>query len=390
MTVTRAQVIALPKAELHLHIEGTLEPELAFELAARNGVTLSYRDVEALRGAYSFSDLGSFLDLYYECMAVLRTAEDFADLASAYLARARADGVTRVEMFFDPQVHLSRGVPLTEVIGGLRTAADRSAAAGGPQVGLIPCFLRDRGPDDAAKTLEELAPHAGQLLAVGLDSAEVGYPPADFAARLRRRPRARTAHRRARGGGRPAGLRLAGDRPARRRASRPRHPQRRGPRAATAARGRRNPADGLPAVQRPAPLRPHDRRPPAADPARRGRQCHDQLRRPRLLRRLRRRQLPGDRLGPRPRPHRPSPPSPPTPSPPPSTSPSAPRDPLAAANPRVPRRSAPSAPPAAPACPAHPHRVITKDLCCYTTNFLRHDKSLRDHGAERALAARAK
>ena len=181
MTVTRAQVIALPKAELHLHIEGTLEPELAFELAARNGVTLSYRDVEALRGAYSFSDLGSFLGLYYECMAVLRTAEDFADLGSAYLARARADGVTRVEMFFDPQVHLSRGVPLTEVIGGLRTAADRSAAAGGPQAGLIPCFLRDRGPDDAAKTLEELAPHAGQLLAVGLDSAEVGYPPADFA-----------------------------------------------------------------------------------------------------------------------------------------------------------------------------------------------------------------
>jgi adenosine deaminase len=181
VTVTRAQVIALPKAELHLHIEGTLEPELAFELAARNGVTLSYQDVEALRGAYSFGDLSSFLGLYYECMAVLRTAEDFADLASAYLARARTDGVTRVEMFFDPQVHLSRGVPLTEVIGGLRAGADRSAVAGGPQVGLIPCFLRDRGPDDAAKTLEELAPHAGQLLAVGLDSAEVGYPPSDFA-----------------------------------------------------------------------------------------------------------------------------------------------------------------------------------------------------------------
>ncbi len=181
MTVTRAQVSALPKAELHLHIEGTLEPELAFELAARNGVGLSYQDIEALRGAYSFSDLSSFLGLYYECMAVLRTAEDFADLASAYLARARADGVTRVEMFFDPQVHLSRGVPLTEVIGGLRTAAARSAESGGPQVGLIACFLRDLGPDAAAKTLDELAGHAGQLLAVGLDSAEVGYPPADFA-----------------------------------------------------------------------------------------------------------------------------------------------------------------------------------------------------------------
>jgi adenosine deaminase len=181
MTVTRAQVAALPKAELHLHIEGTLEPELALELSARNGVPLPYRDVQALRGAYSFSDLGSFLALYYECMAVLRTAEDFADLAAAYLARAKADGVSRVEMFFDPQVHLSRGVPLTEVIGGLRKAADRSAETGGPEVGLIACFLRDRGPKEAAKTLDALAEHAGQLLAVGLDSAEVGYPPSDFA-----------------------------------------------------------------------------------------------------------------------------------------------------------------------------------------------------------------
>jgi adenosine deaminase len=181
MLVTSEQVAALPKAELHLHIEGTLEPELALELSDRNGVPLAYRDVAALRGAYSFSDLGSFLTLYYECMAVLRTAEDFADLAAAYLARARADGVTRVEMFFDPQVHLSRGVPLSEVIGGLRKAADRSAETDGPEVGLIACFLRDRGPADAARTLDALAEHAGQLLGVGLDSAEVGYPPSDFA-----------------------------------------------------------------------------------------------------------------------------------------------------------------------------------------------------------------
>lgn len=181
MTVTRAQVTALPKAELHLHIEGTLEPELALELAARNGVTLPYRDVEALRGAYSFRDLGSFLALYYECMAVLRTAEDFAALATAYLARARADGVRTAEIFFDPQVHLSRGVPLTEVIGGLRSAAVSSAASGGPRVGLIACFLRDRGPADAARTLDALAGHADQLLGVGLDSAEIGYPPGDFA-----------------------------------------------------------------------------------------------------------------------------------------------------------------------------------------------------------------
>jgi adenosine deaminase len=179
--VARAQVAALPKAELHLHIEGTLEPALALELAARNRVTLPYRDAAALRRAYSFSDLGSFLALYYECMAVLRTAQDFEDLASAYLARARADGVTRVEMFFDPQVHLSRGIPLAEVIGGLRAAAARNAGGGGPRVGLIACFLRDRGPDDAARMLEALAEHAGQLLGVGLDSAEVGYPPGDFA-----------------------------------------------------------------------------------------------------------------------------------------------------------------------------------------------------------------
>jgi adenosine deaminase len=182
MTVTRAQVTALPKAELHLHIEGTLEPELALALAARNGVTLPYRDVEALRGAYSFRDLTSFLALYYECMAVLRTAEDFAALATAYLDRARADGVRTAEIFFDPQVHLSRGVPLSEVIGGLRSAAASSAASGGPRAGLIACFLRDRGPADAARTLEALAAHADQLIGVGLDSAEVGYPPGDFAA----------------------------------------------------------------------------------------------------------------------------------------------------------------------------------------------------------------
>jgi adenosine deaminase len=179
--VTRAQVSALPKAELHLHVEGTLEPELAFDLAARNGVGLRYPDTETLRRAYQFSDLSSFLALYYECMAVLRTAEDFADLATAYLDRARADGVTRVEMFFDPQMHLCRGVPLTEVIGGLRAAAERSAASGGPQAGLIACFLRDLGPADAAATLEALAGHAGELLGIGLDSAEVGYPPGAFA-----------------------------------------------------------------------------------------------------------------------------------------------------------------------------------------------------------------
>ncbi len=181
MTVTHAQVAALPKAELHLHIEGTLEPELAFVLATRNSVPLRHADAAALRGAYAFTSLGSFLDLYYECMAVLRTAEDFADLAAAYLAKAKADGVTRTEIFFDPQVHMARGVPLDAVIGGLKAAAGRSAASGGPHAELIACFLRDRGPGDAMKTLECLSGYAGDLLGVGLDSAEVGYPPADFA-----------------------------------------------------------------------------------------------------------------------------------------------------------------------------------------------------------------
>jgi adenine deaminase len=181
MTVTHAQVAALPKAELHLHIEGTLEPELALKMAARNGVPLRHADAAELRRAYAFTSLASFLDLYYECMAVLRTAEDFADLAGAYLARARADGVTRAEVFFDPQMHIARGVPLDTVIGGLTAAADRSAADGGPRAEFIACFLRDRGPASAMETLESLSGYAGQLLGVGLDSAEVGYPPADFA-----------------------------------------------------------------------------------------------------------------------------------------------------------------------------------------------------------------
>jgi len=181
MTPTHAQVAALPKAELHLHIEGTLEPELAFKLAARNGVPLRYADAAQLHRAYAFTSLGSFLDLYYECMAVLRTAEDFADLATAYLAKARADGVTRAEMFFDPQMHIARGVPLSTVMDGLQAAIDKSLATGGPRAELIACFLRDRGPADAMKTLESLSGYAGQLLGVGLDSAEVGYPPSGFA-----------------------------------------------------------------------------------------------------------------------------------------------------------------------------------------------------------------
>jgi adenine deaminase len=180
--VDRSYVTGLAKAELHLHLEGTLEPELAFELAARNGVTLPFADVQQLRRAHSFGDLQSFLDLYYTCMTVLRTADDFHDLAAAYVARARADGVVRAEVFFDPQEHTARGVPLAEVAAGLSRAAAGSAAAGGPEVALIACAVRHRGPEAALEMVQSLEPHREAIAGVGLDSTEVDHPPRLFAA----------------------------------------------------------------------------------------------------------------------------------------------------------------------------------------------------------------
>jgi adenosine deaminase len=177
----RSYVAGLPKAELHLHVEGTLEPELAFELAARNGVRLPFADIAELRRAKDFSDLQSFLDLLYACMAVLRTAADFHDLATAYLRRAREDGVVRVEIFFDPQEHTDRGVPLAEVVSGLTSAAAESAAAGGPAVALIACVVRHRGPDAALEMVQSLEPYRAAITGVGLDSSEVGHPPRLFA-----------------------------------------------------------------------------------------------------------------------------------------------------------------------------------------------------------------
>ncbi|MEE1827965.1 adenosine deaminase [Streptomyces sp. BE20] len=173
--------MSLPKAELHLHIEGTLEPELAFALAARNGVTLPYADTEELRRAYAFSDLQSFLDLYYALMAVLRTEEDFTDLAAAYLARAAAQGVRHAEIFFDPQAHTARGVPLAVVVDGLGRALDRSAERHGISTRLIMCFLRDESAESALETFEAARPWFGErITGIGLDSAEVGHPPAKF------------------------------------------------------------------------------------------------------------------------------------------------------------------------------------------------------------------
>jgi len=171
---------ALPKAELHIHVEGTLEPELAFELARRNGVELPFASVDELRARYDFSDLQSFLDLYYACMAVLRTRADFADLALAYLERAHADGVRHAELFFDPQVHAGNGVEVDAVIDGLLDALRVARERWGITGGLIMCFVRDLPVESAEALLESVAHRAGDLLGVGLDSAEVGYPPALF------------------------------------------------------------------------------------------------------------------------------------------------------------------------------------------------------------------
>jgi adenosine deaminase len=171
----------LPKAELHLHIEGTFEPELIFRLAERNRIALPYPNIDALRRAYSFSNLQSFLDLYYAGMSVLQTERDFQELADAYFRRAAQAGVVHAELFFDPQAHTARGVPFRTVIDGLWAAVGNSAATYGISSRLIMCFLRDRSAADAMTTLEAALPFGERIVAVGLDSAEVGHPPSKFA-----------------------------------------------------------------------------------------------------------------------------------------------------------------------------------------------------------------
>lgn len=171
--------LTLPKAELHLHIEGTLEPELMFELARRNGVTLPYADAGAVRRAYSFSNLQSFLDLYYRACSVLIRERDFYELTTAYLARARAQGVRHVEVFFDPQTHTTRGVAFETVVAGIGQALTE-ARQQGMSSHLIMCFLRDLSADDAMATLEQAMGHRDAIFGVGLDSAEVGHPPRKF------------------------------------------------------------------------------------------------------------------------------------------------------------------------------------------------------------------
>ncbi|MDT7662756.1 MAG: adenine deaminase [Pseudonocardiales bacterium] len=170
----------IPKVELHLHIEGTLEPEMVFELAARHGVALPHSSVGALRAAYEFGDLQSFLDLYYAGCDVLRDESDFHAMALAYFERAHRDGVIHAELFFDPQTHTGRGVPMEVVIGGLRRAMDDARSRYGITSELILCFLRHLPEEDAFATLDQALPFLDQLVGVGLDSGERGNPPSKF------------------------------------------------------------------------------------------------------------------------------------------------------------------------------------------------------------------
>ncbi|MDR6509907.1 adenosine deaminase [Novosphingobium capsulatum] len=180
MVDLEAFVRGLPKAELHLHIEGSLEPELMFALAKRNGIALPYPSVEAVRAAYAFSNLQDFLDIYYAGASVLLTRQDFHDLAMAYFDRAAAEGVRHAEIMFDPQTHTDRGVPFAEVIEGLLSAMAEAQARHGMTSALILSFLRHLSQDAAFATLAMAEPWLDRITAVGLDSSEVGHPPRKF------------------------------------------------------------------------------------------------------------------------------------------------------------------------------------------------------------------
>lgn len=171
----------LPKAELHLHIEGTLEPQLMFELAGRNGYELPYPDVESVAAAYRFSNLQSFLDIYYQGAAVLQTPQDFYDLITAYFDRVAADGLRHAEIFFDPQTHTERGIGFEVFMDGFRSGMADAESTHGISSSLILCFLRHLGGEAALDTIREAEPHLDGVIAVGLDSSEVGYPPELYA-----------------------------------------------------------------------------------------------------------------------------------------------------------------------------------------------------------------
>ncbi|MFN3727055.1 MAG: adenosine deaminase [Allosphingosinicella sp.] len=181
MTDLAAFIAGLPKAELHMHIEGSLEPELMFALARRNGVEIPFNSVEEVRAAYSFSNLQDFLDIYYQGANVLQTEEDFRDLAIAYFDRAAADSVVHAEIFFDPQTHTDRGIPFDTAIKGLLAGMDQAKAKHGISSKLILCFLRHLSEEAAFETLKQAEPWLDRIEAVGLDSSELGHPPSKFA-----------------------------------------------------------------------------------------------------------------------------------------------------------------------------------------------------------------
>jgi adenosine deaminase len=180
MNDTNTLITQLPKCELHIHVEGSLEPELMFALARRNGIRLPYASMEAARQAYRFRNLQDFLDIYYQGMSVLITEQDFYDLASAYLARAHTDNVRHVEMFFDPQGHTSRGIAFATVIEGLGRAIADARQKLGVEASLIMCFLRHLDEADAERTLDAALPFKDRIVGVGLDSSEKGNPPGKF------------------------------------------------------------------------------------------------------------------------------------------------------------------------------------------------------------------
>ena len=171
----------MPKAELHIHIEGSLEPEMIFALAQRNGIAIPYNSVDELRRAYAFTNLQSFLDIYYAGASVLLKEQDFYDMTRAYLRKAAADNVVHTELFFDPQTHTARGVSMETVVNGLHRACADAKAELGISASLILCFLRHLSEEDAFATLEQALPFQGKIIGIGLDSGEVGNPPEKFA-----------------------------------------------------------------------------------------------------------------------------------------------------------------------------------------------------------------
>ena len=180
MSDLKTFIEGMPKAELHVHLEGTLEPALKFELAARNGLELPYRSVDELRAGYHFDDLPSFLAVYYEGMSVLLTEQDFYNLAMAYFRKAHSQNVVYAEVFFDPQAHTSRGIPFDSVVEGIRDAQHDAEASLGLRTQLIMCFLRDLTQESALATLEQSLPYKEAIVGVGLDSDEKGNPPRKF------------------------------------------------------------------------------------------------------------------------------------------------------------------------------------------------------------------